>query len=129
MSVGLQPCLIGEEATDVVLRRVLACCHGPQVIHLTGRFEIVSLVGTLSPDAHLHICLSDAEGKTVGGHALGDLEVFTTAEVVVGEGLHLHFSRVMDDRTGFPELLVRPRSQVKDDGQMRPQRVLPLWLD
>lgn len=30
----------------------------PQVIHLTGRFEIVSLVGTLNPDAHLHTCLS-----------------------------------------------------------------------
>lgn len=99
----------------MVLRCALAWCGLPQVIHLTGRFEIVSLVGTLNPDAHLHICLSDAEGKTVGGHALGDLEVFTTAEVVVGEGLHLHFTRVMDGRTGFPELLVRPRSQAEDD--------------
>lgn len=54
----------------------------------------------------------------MGGHALGDLEVFTTAEVVLGAGLHLRSSRAMDDRTGSPELLVRPRSQIKEDGQM-----------
>ncbi|XP_070705950.1 bifunctional protein GlmU-like [Pempheris klunzingeri] len=78
-----------------------------EVLHLSGRFEIVSLVGTLNPDAHLHICLSDTEGKTVGGHVLGDLQVFTTAEVVVGEAVDLRFSREMDERTGFPELLVQ----------------------
>ncbi|KAM9551479.1 bifunctional protein GlmU-like [Salvelinus alpinus] len=54
-----------------------------EVIHLDERFEIVSLVGTLNKEAHLHICLADKEGKTVGGHVLGDLEVFTTAEVVI----------------------------------------------
>ncbi|XP_034755302.1 bifunctional protein GlmU-like [Etheostoma cragini] len=80
-----------------------------EVIQLSGRFEIVSLVGTLNQDAHVHICLSDAKGKTVGGHVLGDLEVFTTAEVVVGEAVGLHFAREMDERTGFPELVVQPR--------------------
>ncbi|XP_036942353.1 bifunctional protein GlmU-like [Acanthopagrus latus] len=82
-----------------------------EVIHLSGRYEIVSLVGTLNPEAHLHICLADAEGHTVGGHVLGDLELFTTAEVVVGEADDLLFAREMDDRTGFPELVVKPRSQ------------------
>ncbi|XP_045917571.1 bifunctional protein GlmU-like isoform X2 [Micropterus dolomieu] len=82
-----------------------------EVVHLSGRFEIVSLVGTLNPDAHLHICLSDKEGKTVGGHVLGDLEVFTTAEVVVGEAVDLQFTREMDVGTGFPELVVKPRSR------------------
>lgn len=82
-----------------------------ELIHLSGRFEIVSLVGTLNPDAHLHICLSDAEGRTVGGHVMGDLEVFTTAEVVVGEAAELQFTREMDERTGFPELVVQPRTE------------------
>ncbi|XP_035534920.1 bifunctional protein GlmU-like [Morone saxatilis] len=86
-----------------------------EMIHLSGRFEIVSLVGTLNPDAHLHICLSDFEGKTVGGHVMGDLEVFTTAEVVIGEAVDLQFTREMDDGTGFPELVVKPRSQSKDN--------------
>lgn len=85
------------------------------MLHLSGRFEIVSLVGTLNPDAHLHVCLSDGEGRTVGGHVLGDLEVFTTAEVVVGEAADLRFSREMDERTGFPELAVGRRS-VDGDG-------------
>lgn len=85
----------------------------PQVIHLSGRYEIVSLVGTLNRDAHLHISLSDAEGRTIGGHVLGDLEVFTTAEVVIGEAADLLFIREMDDQTGFPELVVGPRSTTK----------------
>lgn len=37
------------------------------------RFEIVSLVGTLSVHGiHLHISLSDRNGKTIGGHLLDD---------------------------------------------------------
>ncbi|CAJ1077695.1 bifunctional protein GlmU-like [Xyrichtys novacula] len=80
-----------------------------ELLHLTGRFEIVSLVGTLNLDAHLHICLADSEGKTVGGHVMGDLEIFTTAEVVIGEATQLQFKREMDERTGFPELEVQKR--------------------
>lgn len=80
-----------------------------EVIELQGRFEIVSLVGTLNEEAHLHICLGDKDGKTVGGHVLGGLEVFTTAEVVIGEATGLEFTREMDPRTGFPELVVQPR--------------------
>ncbi|XP_028997796.1 bifunctional protein GlmU-like isoform X2 [Betta splendens] len=84
-----------------------------EVLHLSGRFEIVSLVGTLNPEAHLHICLSDAAGRTVGGHVLGDLDLFTTAEVVLGEASDLRFTREMDPQTGFPELVVQPRSQAE----------------
>ncbi|XP_056151089.1 bifunctional protein GlmU-like [Lampris incognitus] len=82
-----------------------------QVIRLSERMEIVSLVGTLNKEAHLHICLADKDGRTVGGHVLGDLEVFTTAEVVVGEATDLQFTREMDPSTGFPELLVQTCSQ------------------
>uniref|UniRef100_A0A8C6S8T1 PPC domain-containing protein n=1 Tax=Neogobius melanostomus TaxID=47308 RepID=A0A8C6S8T1_9GOBI len=56
-----------------------------EVLELSGRFEIVSLVGTLNPEPHLHVSLSDSRGRTVGGHVLGNLRVFTTAEVVIGE--------------------------------------------
>ncbi|XP_044147715.1 bifunctional protein GlmU-like [Bufo gargarizans] len=82
-----------------------------EIIHLKERLEIVSLVGTLNEDAHLHISLSDKDGKTIGGHAMGDLEVFTTAEIVIGELSDLQFTREMDERTGFPELVIRPRSE------------------
>ena len=66
----------------------------------------------MNREAHLHICLADKEGKTVGGHVLGDLEVFTTAEVVIGEATDLHFTREMDSRTGFPELVVQKRPEL-----------------
>ncbi|XP_036405101.1 bifunctional protein GlmU-like [Megalops cyprinoides] len=82
-----------------------------QVVHLNERFEIVSLVGTLNKEAHLHICLADKEGKTIGGHVLGDVEVFTTAEVIIGEASDLSFDREMDERTGFPELVITARAK------------------
>ena len=35
----------------------------------SGHFEIISLTGTVSVNgSHLHICISDGEGKTIGGH-------------------------------------------------------------
>uniref|UniRef100_A0A8C5G591 Bifunctional protein GlmU-like n=1 Tax=Gouania willdenowi TaxID=441366 RepID=A0A8C5G591_GOUWI len=97
--------------TKATLRLANATATNPnEVLHLSGRFEIVSLVGTLNPDAHVHVSLSDCEGHTVGGHALGDMEVFTTAEVVIGEATQLQLSREMNKRTGFPELVVQPRT-------------------
>lgn len=72
------------------------------------KLEIVSLVGTLSPDgSHLHIALSDSTGATLGGHLLEGCEIYTTAEVVVGEARHLRFSREVDPATTFKELKVR----------------------
>ncbi|KAM4693826.1 bifunctional protein GlmU-like [Discoglossus pictus] len=82
-----------------------------EIIYLKEKFEIVSLVGSLNEKAHLHISLSDKDGKTIGGHAMGDLEVFTTAEIVIGELNNLQFTREVDERTGFHELVIRPRSE------------------
>jgi len=77
---------------------------------LEGPFEIVSLVGTLSPDGpHLHVALADARGANVGGHVLAGCVVHTTAELVVGVLEDLAFARALDPRTGWKELLVRPR--------------------
>ena len=82
------------------------------MIELNDRHEIVSLVGTLSDgNGHLHVSLSNAKGSVVGGHVVGDLVVFTTAEVVIGECEQITFKREMDQRTGFPELTVYPREQ------------------
>ena len=71
------------------------------------KFEIVSLVGTLSPDgSHLHIALSDSTGATIGGHLLEGNLIYTTAEIVVGEAEGLIFRREVDLETGFRELRV-----------------------
>ncbi|UBF23659.1 DNA-binding protein [Kovacikia minuta CCNUW1] len=76
----------------------------------TGDLEIVSLSGTLSQDGvHLHMAISDAEGKTIGGHLSNGTIVRTTAEIVVGESLAHRFSRVIDAQTGYQELEVKDR--------------------
>lgn len=69
-------------------------------------YEIVSLVGTLSAGGHLHGSFSDKDGNVIGGHVVGDLFVYTTAEIVVGECAALKFQRENDDRTGYKELKV-----------------------
>ena len=77
-----------------------------QIIEVKGKHEIVSLVGTLADGGHLHASLSDKDGHVVGGHVMGNMEVFTTAEVVIGNCDMLSFTREMDDATGFDELVV-----------------------
>ncbi|HUQ33292.1 MAG TPA: PPC domain-containing DNA-binding protein, partial [Pyrinomonadaceae bacterium] len=72
-----------------------------------GKYEIVSLVGTLSPDGvHLHISLSDSTGKTIGGHLVEGCEIYTTAEIVIGEARGLVFTREQDAQTGYKELKI-----------------------
>merc|ERR1711874_639342 len=83
-----------------------------KVVKFQEHFEICSLVGTLVlSGAHLHIALGREDGSTVSGHVVGDLTVFTTAEVVIGECVDVVFSRKYDDRTGFNELNIAPRSE------------------
>ncbi|HMT28153.1 MAG TPA: DNA-binding protein [Bacteroidia bacterium] len=80
-----------------------------------GPFEIVSLVGTVSTaGSHLHICLSDSKGVTIGGHLLEGNQVHTTAEIIMGtssagrcESEELIFSRELDVETGWKELKIK----------------------
>ena len=75
-----------------------------------GKFEIVSLVGTLSLQGfHLHIAIADSAGKTRGGHLQEGCLIYTTAEIVIGASQELVFSRVVDEQTGFMELSIAPK--------------------
>ena len=80
--------------------------YNQQELEINEKCEIVSLVGTLSAGGHLHASLSDRNGKVVGGHVLGNMIVFTTAEVVIGDCEAIYFTREMDPKTGFKELIV-----------------------
>ncbi len=72
------------------------------------KLEIVSLTGTLAiSGVHLHIAISDATGKTIGGHLLDSNLVYTTAEIVIGEAKDLEFSREQDMESGYKELVVK----------------------
>lgn len=79
--------------------------------NFAGKFEIVSLVGTLGQDGvHLHISISDATGKTIGGHLVAGCLIYTTAEIVIGEAEGLTFSRQLDPDTHYQELRIRSTS-------------------
>lgn len=86
--------------------------HHEQPMLETGpdaRFEVLSLVGTLSSDGlHLHASLGDEEGEVRGGHLVRAV-VHTTAEIVIGDAPALTFSRDLDPRTGFKELVISGR--------------------
>ena len=53
-----------------------------QELTMEGHYEIVSLVGTPN---NLQVSLSDKDGHVTTGHVTGELIVFTTAELVLGE--------------------------------------------
>jgi hypothetical protein len=75
------------------------------------KFEIVSLVGTLSQEGvHLHVSLSNKDGTTTGGHLKEGCPIHTTAEIIIGELEDCKFSREFDERTGFKELVIYDRN-------------------
>ena len=75
-----------------------------------GKFEIVSLTGTLSADGvHLHISLSDETGKTIGGHLTEGCKIYTTAEIIIGTTDEIVFTRETDKETTFKELKIRKK--------------------
>lgn len=82
----------------------------PDGASATGRFEIVALSGTVSKHgSHLHLAVSDGEGRTTGGHLLAGCRVYTTAEVVLGEARDLVFTRAVDGTTPWRELQIARR--------------------
>lgn len=83
---------------------------GKDVVEFQGPFEIVSLTGTLSAEGiHLHISLSNFEGRVIGGHLMDGCEIHTTAEIMLLENTALHFTREMDAQTGYKELIISER--------------------
>lgn len=89
---------------------VLRFSDKKEMTRIDGPLEVVALSGTISMHGtHLHAALSDAEGKTVGGH-LGDGNfVHTTMEVILGEYPDLIFKRPFDEGTGYKELSVEKK--------------------
>ncbi len=89
-------------------KATLRLANQPNPTTWEDKFEIVSLVGTLSSESgvHLHASISDGTGKTIGGHLMDDNLVYTTAEIVIGEVLDLKFSRKIDSITTYKELFI-----------------------
>lgn len=93
--------------SSVTLRMANATVQGTGAIRTWNEnMEILSMVGTFAlHDKHLHLCLSDESGTTVGGHLVSGT-IFTTLELVLGTIEGILFERVFDQRTGYRELVV-----------------------
>ena len=74
-------------------------------LEFNGGMEILSLSGNVSlrdakPFVHVHIILSDAEGKVFGGHLMKGTKLFA-CEVTIDEFEGEQLERGKDDRTGL----------------------------
>jgi len=76
-----------------------------------GHFEIVSLTGTVSTNgSHLHISISDGDGKTIGGHLVSGCKIYTTAEIVLAVFEDVVYKReLLENDSGYEELVVYPK--------------------
>lgn len=68
------------------------------------------IAGTVSiHGAHIHLSISDDEGKTIGGHLMSGCLVYTTAEIVIGELPNKVFLREPCSESGYHELVVKEK--------------------
>jgi predicted DNA-binding protein with PD1-like motif len=72
-----------------------------------GPFEIVSITGTVSVHgSHLHISISDGDGRTIGGHFESGCKIYTTAEIVIAVFNDTVYKRELAADSGYEELAV-----------------------
>lgn len=90
-------------------RAVLRLADREQNSDYQGPFEIVSITGTISlHGSHLHISISDSEGKTIGGHFESGCKIYTTAEIVIAVFGDVVYKREFAADSGYEELSVYP---------------------
>lgn len=81
-----------------------------------GYFEITSLTGTIDPKIeHLHLTITDGEGRAFGGHLLPGSAVYTTAEIVVLLLDDLTFTREPCALSGYDELAIHPAASSREN--------------
>ena len=81
-----------------------------------GPFEIVSITGTLSVHgSHLHISISDGDGRTIGGHFESGCKIYTTAEIVIAVFNDVVYKREYAADSGYEELTVYPVETTDQD--------------
>ena len=92
--------------TDVGLRYA----NKEDTTRLKGHFEIVSLSGMVSRNhTHIHLAVSDGEGRTYGGHVKEGNLIYTTGEITLLEYPLLNFIEEKCRLSGYDELSVKKR--------------------
>jgi predicted DNA-binding protein with PD1-like motif len=78
-----------------------------QTLQLNEPLEIVSVMGTLTPEhQHIHLSVAKESGEVVGGHLMEGCLIDTTAELIIHSYHSMSFDREFDEQTGFTELVV-----------------------
>jgi len=91
-------------------RAALRLANREFISDFEGPFEIVSVTGTVSVHgSHLHISVSDGEGKTIGGHLGPGCSIYTTAEIVIAAFDDVIYKREFTEDSGYEELTVYNR--------------------
>lgn len=81
-----------------------------------GPFEIVSITGTVSiHGSHLHMSISDGDGRTIGGHFEAGCKIYTTAEIVIAVFRDVIYKREFAADSGYEELAVYPAGTARRD--------------
>lgn len=95
-------------AVGSLTQAVLRLANKPDYNTYNGYFEIVSITGTVSiHGSHIHISISDGEGKTIGGHLVSGCKIYTTAEIVLAEFEDVIYKRELyANDSGYEELAV-----------------------
>ena len=106
IEAGCILCSVGS-LTHAAIRLANQDAHSEYV----GHFEIVSLTGTVSTKgSHLHISISDGDGRTIGGHLVAGCTIYTTAEIVVAAFDDVIYKReLLKNDSGYEELVVYKR--------------------
>jgi predicted DNA-binding protein with PD1-like motif len=106
IGAGCVLCSVGS-----LIHATLRLANREQSSEYEGHFEIVSLTGTVSTNgSHLHISISDNEGKTIGGHLEAGCKIYTTAEVVLAVFEDVIYKReVLENDSSYAELVVSSR--------------------
>lgn len=104
---NIKACFI-KTCVGSLVKATLRMAGAKVIKNFEKKYEILSLVGTLSPDGlHLHIALSDEEGNLVGGHMKEGCLIGSTAEIIIGQLEDVEFTREFDQNTGYPELKIQ----------------------
>jgi len=104
-----------------LVHAALRLANREQASEYHGFFEIVSMTGTVSlHGSHLHIAISDGDGRTIGGHLEPGCRIYTTAEIVLAVFEDLVYRREPAADSGYEELTVyeaRPGGPNREPGE------------
>lgn len=88
---------------------VLRFADQAEGVVLAGPQEVILLSGSVCADgAHLHVVVTDADGRSLGGHLCHGSQVRTTMELLLARTEGWQLGRQRDPATGHRELSVSP---------------------